>query len=112
MNITLVNVTGVGGKTYAAGYGTYPIQTEFFSMDSFSLENIKSLNLVTDHANSWSIYFKNSLFRNKLNYSDGDFSIAELDEGLRIQFSDPSKMSMTVTVVEIHAQIGPGWVEE
>lgn len=112
INITLVNVTGVGGKTYAAGYGTYPIQTEFFSTDSFSYENIKSLTLVTDHANSWSIYFKNSLFRNKLNYSAGDFSIVAVDEGLQVLFPDPSRMSLTVTVVEIHAQIGPGWIEE
>jgi hypothetical protein len=112
INITLVNVTGVGGKTYAAGYGTYPIQTEFYSMDTFNYENISSLTLITDHENSWSIYFKNSLFRKKLNHSAGDYSIVELDEGIQIQFSDPSRMSLTVTVVEIHAQIGPGWVEE
>jgi hypothetical protein len=111
INLTLVNITGVGGKTYAAGYGTYPIQTYFYQKESSSFENIKSLTIMTEYTNSWRIYIKNSLFRNIFTYSE-DYSISDIDGGFRIDFSDPSLVSISVDAVDIHAQIGPGWIEE
>jgi hypothetical protein len=113
MNITLVNISGVGGKTYAAGYGTYPIQTEYFDMTTFDFTNIKSLTLITDHPNSWDLYFANSMFHNIMS-SPQDFTISAIDDGIRVQF-DPAMISsidLRINLVEIHAQIGPGWVEE
>ncbi len=111
INLTLVNITGIGGKTYAAGYGTYPIQTEFSGNDSFGFENINSIVIMTDYINSWTLFCKNSLFRNKLVLSE-DYSLDEVDGGIRINFFDPSNIDLYVDLVNIDAQIGPGWIEQ
>ena len=66
---------------------------------------------MTDYINSWTLFCKNSLFRNKLVLSE-DYSLDEIDGGIRINFFDPSKIDLLVDIIQIDAQIGPGWIEQ
>jgi len=101
-------IVGVGSR-----YRMYldSIQTEYSGNNSFGFENIKSLVIMTDYINSWTMFCKNSLFRNKLVLSE-DYSLDEIEGGIRINFNDPSNIDLFVNVVNIDAQIGPGWIEQ
>ena len=112
MSITLVNISAVGEKYSATGYGVFPIQTEFYNNSCFNYTDIYSMKVTTEFPNAWSIYIQGTLDRlnNLINYD-----IIETDTGLRIVFKDyrdyPTPVNFIVNYVDIYAQIGPGWVE-
>jgi hypothetical protein len=112
----MVKITPIGGKTNGGGYGTTSILTEYnttiyYESDNkteFQIDNIKYINISTYYSNAWSIFI-NSILKNKL--AESEFFIdVQTDNMVNIQFNITG-ITLKYKIVEIYAQIGPGWVE-
>jgi hypothetical protein len=112
VNITfdIVDITGVGGKTAAGGYGTYPIRTEFVSSNAVVMNDVDSITIATNYPNAWHVAFNSTLIKSAgLTYGT-DFSVTATNSKITISFIGVTT-NLTLTVIEIDAQIAPGWVE-
>jgi len=112
LNITfnVVNVTSVGQKTIASGFGTYPIQTEFYRVtQNVTYTAIQDITLATPLSNAWYM-FTDSLLKTAVNDNQYDLT----DTGHSLVLYDFTSLSVNVSfkIIDIRAQIGPGWVEQ
>lgn len=106
ISINLPNLSGVGGKTTASGYGTTAIQTEYTGSNNINIQDVVQISIKSSYINAWSIYL-NWLCKKSLDPSD--YSIIILNNEVTIQFSNSPDIDLTI--VDINAQIGAGWVE-
>ena len=109
---TIVNISTIGEKRSINGYGTYPIQTEYSNLDdpeTFQIRGVESIAIATDYQNAWHNFLNYTFINEGLIYNS-DFSIDTTDAGLCITFHDRLPQ-ITITIVEIGAQIAPGWIE-
>jgi hypothetical protein len=111
VNITfdIVNILGVGGRTSAGGYGTYPIRTELASSNTVVMNNVNSITIATNYPNAWHLAFNSTLIKSAGLIYDTDFSAADTNGEVTITFN--GVVNLTLKVVEIDAQIAPGWIE-
>jgi hypothetical protein len=117
ISFDVVNISGVVEKTTAAGSGTYPILTEFreISMNTI-FTNVRSIAITTSFSNAWRILLNSSLTGAGLNYVGygSQFWLNDTGQACKLEFLS-SSISPTVNIffkiIEIRAQIGPGWVE-
>lgn len=108
----LVNVSAIGEKMQATGFGTYPIQTEFDSLESINISDVKSFYISTDFPNAWRLYLEDMFSRAGLS-EDVDFSISINENGLIVDLTINDSLSsfFSLKVININTQIGPGWIE-
>jgi len=108
VNITfdIVNITGVGGRTSAGGYGTYPIRTEFVRNTTVLMNNIKNITIATNYPNAWHQAFKSILQSANLTYST-DFSVTDTAGEVTIEFLGVTTVHLALNVIEIDAWIAP-----
>ena len=114
ISFDVVTISGVGQKIIAAGYGTYPIQTEYdeTSVDT-NFTKVRTLTLNTSYANAWLVYLNRTLSQAGLSYG-ANFRLNHIERSLTVDFSSvPSPVNVTVffKIIDIKAQIGPGWIE-
>lgn len=101
--VNLISISVVGEKSSAAGYGTFPIQTEFNNLDEAIYSSVSSIEIETSYPDPWELYLTNII-----NRLDLEFAVEKLDTGVRITFNP---IDLTIVNIDILAQIGPGWVE-
>jgi hypothetical protein len=109
ISFDVVNITSVGQKRIASGFGTYPIQTEFSTVSTnITFTDIRNITLTTPLSNAWYV-FMNALLKNSMNENDYDLT----DTGQAIILDEFSSLTVNVffKVIDIRAQIGPGWIE-
>ncbi|MBE3094875.1 MAG: hypothetical protein IMZ52_07565 [Actinobacteria bacterium] len=107
----IVNITGVGGRTSAGGYGTYPIRTEFVSSHTVVMNDVDSITIATKYPNAWHVAFNSTLIKSAgLRYGP-DFSVADTTGEVTIEFHVGVTVNLALNVIEINAQIAPGWIE-
>jgi hypothetical protein len=112
MSFTIIDVAGVGEKTSAGGYGTYPIRTDFSNIDSRPITDVTNITITTNYQNAWHIFLNSTLNASRLNYgTDNDYWILETDTGVIVEFSDSLTVDLEVDNIVIEAQIAPGWIE-
>jgi hypothetical protein len=111
LSITFVNITGVRGKSFASGIGTYPIYTRVLNTnDQFTtIENVDKLTVLTNYPKAWYTIFNDSLL-----YSGFNYYINPLDINNRVIVdfgSVPSDdYNIILKEVKISAQIAWGIV--
>lgn len=111
LSFNMVRLSGIGGKTSATGYGTYPVQTEFSSSETFYINNVEQITIYTSYTNAWRNFFNDTLSNSALGFSIGNTVDAE---GITVTFFDTDEADLpelSLTVIEIETQISPGWVE-
>jgi hypothetical protein len=106
MTFDIVNITGVGGRTSAGGYGTYPIRTEFVSNITVLMNNIKNITIATNYPNAWHQAFKSTLQSANLTYIT-DFSVTDTAGEVIIEFFGATTVNLALNVIEINAWIAP-----
>ncbi len=106
LSFTIINISGMDGKRFASGYGTYSLYTEFSNSDTYMVNNVKSINITTNYQNAWRIFFDSATLR----YSGLTYVIKDTDDGLTVEFSG-SLGNLFLKVIEISAQVAPGWIE-
>jgi hypothetical protein len=112
LNITfgVVNISSVGQKTIASGFGTYPIQTEFHRISSnVTFTNVRNITIKTPLSNAWFVFINRSL-----RAVDPNLGNIVTDTGQALIIGDFPSITVNVffKIIDIQAQIGPGWVEQ
>ena len=112
ISFPIINVSIIGNKGTVAGYGAYPIQTEFLDNPSFSSSlicDVTEISIKTNYPNAWHIFMNNTIINSGLEY-DKNFSITTDESTATIQFNDPSSVCINLKPTDIGAQIAPGWI--
>jgi hypothetical protein len=104
--IDLPDVDSVGGKTTGSGYGTTAIQTECVGFDNQKIQNISQISIETYYTNAWNIYL-DWILKSVLDTSDYLTTI----NGNEIIFQFFNSPDVDLTIANINAQIGAGWIE-
>ena len=115
----VVNISSIGEKNMMSGFGTAPIQTEFVGISTnITFSDVEYLTITTSFSNAWNSFINHSLLEAGLN-KEGyppQYHLTETEQAATVHFlSDLSGFYPTVSIIfkiiEIQAQIGPGWVE-
>ena len=106
ISLSIVNISVNEGKIGISGFGTYPIYTEFLNSKEYVLTNLTNITINTKYPNSWKTFFNSST----LKYSGLTYTINETTDKITVDFSG-SLGNIFLKVVDINAQIGPGWNE-
>ena len=106
----LINVVGVGGKTTVSGYGTYPVQTQFYRSNQTVITNVNTITIRTHYRNAW-INFLNSTLSHAGLTAGADYTLAEAAGQVTLTFLPGVNADVYVNDVTIRSQIAPGWVE-
>jgi hypothetical protein len=110
ISFTIINIQPIGDKRSIGGYGTYPIQTEYSSSNPSTAKNIddvKSIKINTNYPNSWQNFLSKTLTNSVL---DKDFDINVNENEVEVIFLS-NYPKVNIQVVDISAQIAPGWIE-
>ncbi len=108
INLEVVNISSIGQKMIASGYGTYPIQTEFYNVSSnVTFTNVSSISFTTPLSHAWSFYLNETLKSEDLSLTG---IVTDSGQEVVLDLSQFSTVRVTLKVIDIHAQIGPGWV--
>ena len=106
--------TNIGGKPSVSGYGTYPVRTEFFGIESNLITNISAINIYTDHPYVWKSYINKTF--NRSGFDPVDIYDTTINgKNLEIDFSTSNGEGLFFDIIlnisNIKVQLGPGWVE-
>jgi len=105
----VVNITSIGQKTIASGFGTYPIQTEFYKIASnLTFTNPRMITLTTPLSNAWSLFLNQSL---KAADPSLISIVTDTPQAVSLNLSGHA-VHVILRIIDIRAQIGPGWVEQ
>jgi len=110
LSFKIIRLVGIGGKTSAGGYGTYPVQTKFFSSEIFYINNVEQITIDNSYNNAWRNYFDDTLSDSALNFSIDN---AADGHGITITFFDTDEADfpeIILNLIEIEIQISPGWI--
>ncbi len=117
----LINISSVGQKNMMSGFGTSPIQTEFVGISkNITFPNVTSMTVTTPFSNAWFMYINHSLIGaglNKVGYP-AQYLLTDTGSAIDLQFLSSNvnpefypTANIVFRIIEIQAQIGPGWVE-
>jgi len=110
LTFSIVKINAVSSKSFASGYGIYPIYTESInpSFQYTEINNVTNINFTTDYPNAWRIALNNTL-----RYSGMDHNLNVSNDGLNVEFEDDTGRFYTLFIreVEISTQIGFGIAE-
>ena len=109
LSFDVINVLGIGKKS-VSGYGSYPIQTKFSDTNVTDITDVQSIALDTSYQNAWNVLINSTFSKKGLN-EGSDFWINTTDSGIKIKFASALDVDITLKIVNILAQIGPGWIE-
>jgi hypothetical protein len=111
ISFQIANISSAEDKTSVSGYGIYPIKTEFSStLTPIIITNVNNLTITTKYTNAWEI-FLNRTFSQSYDLEYGThFTISENSDGLKIEFLPGFKLNIFITIYNINAQVGPGWI--
>jgi len=115
ISFTITNISTVGGKSTIAGYGTYPVQTEFSEYNDTIpiLQNISTITIGTEYQNAWHRFINGTLRNQGLNYNGYgvDYLIALNETGITVKFTNSTTVNLNIKFIQIDAQVAPGWIE-
>jgi hypothetical protein len=114
----LVKITEQGDKTSTNGYTTSAIQVKLLDVDYNTIDDVEQIKIITNYKESWYVFFKSILESPYASDELKDNYIFNPDppvgNEIIIDFTDPlitDKPDLNLKIVEIGAQLGPGWVE-
>ena len=111
ISFILVDISGIGGKISSSGYGTSPIQTEFLSSNISIIPNVQYINITTFYPNAWSVFINSTLSPLEEEAGGWDFFGISID-GNKVIVKFTKRVDLSpLKIVNIGAQIGPGFVE-
>lgn len=108
------NISTLAKKGSVSGYGIYPIQTEFINSEKLpEIKNISSISFDTNYVTSWHSFLNGSLINAGLNYYGYgiNYSINASNKKVILEFNDSIIVNLHLNVIDIGAQIAPGWIE-
>jgi len=120
ISFDVVNISSIGSKIIAAGYGICGIQTEFIDISTnITYTDVSTMTIATSFSPAWFVFISRSLIDAglKLEVDPPQVILTDMGNALKLDFPSPeySEFYPTVNIIfkitEIQAQVGPGWVE-
>ena len=109
----IVSFIDIAGKEYISGHGTHQIQIEYARKNTTTIMNVDTITITTDYLLAWHDFLNSTLLASGLTYGDSnDFVITENNTEITIDFNDALSVDITLKIVDINIQIGPGWIEK
>jgi len=114
VNMSVVNIKGMAGKTSASGYGTYSVRTNYSGYSDYkAMARSITINITTKYPSAWYRYM-NSTIKN----SDIDSTTYNISMGnsyVSVVLNGPQgggvyDINFYMRTTDIYAQVGPGWV--
>ena len=110
ISFDVVNISSIGQKTIAAGSGACGIQTEFYDVSTnITFTDIINMTIDTYFSNAWFNFLNNTLLKAGLN--SNQFTLTKTDQAIDLNFVATLTVNIFLRIIEIQAQIGPGWIE-
>ncbi|MCJ7572500.1 MAG: hypothetical protein MUO82_11620 [Candidatus Thermoplasmatota archaeon] len=110
ISFDVINISSVGQKTIAAGSGTCGIQTEFRDISTnISFTDVSNMTITTSFSNAWFVFINQSLMEAGLNLNQ--FNLNKMGQDVKLNFKSTLTVNIIFKIIEIQAQIGPGWIE-
>ena len=110
ISFSIINISATGGKTSINSYGNVKIQTSYLTSSNRTINDIQNITILTDYPNSWKTYLNSTLNDSGLTYTD-DYSIVDISNGIRIDFTSSYTENIIMQLFNIRAQIGHGWIK-
>jgi hypothetical protein len=112
----VVNISSIGLKTIAAGYGICGIQTEFNDISTdIIFTNISNITIATSFRYGWFGFINRTLCEAGLNsaVNPSQFILTDTGQAIKLDFLSSSNLTVNIIfkIIEIRAQVGPGWIE-
>jgi hypothetical protein len=118
ISFDVINISSLAQKNMMSGFGTSPIQTEFVGISkNITFSDVDSMIITTPFSNAWFIFINHSLMDAGLNEEGQPPQCLLNDTGQAVTMyfllnpSSNFKVNIIFKIIEIQAQIGPGWVE-
>jgi len=110
ISFDVVNISSIGQKIMMSGFGTAPIQTEFLGISkNITFSKVHYLNITTPFSNAWLVFINHSLMGAGLNPSQ--YILTDTGQAVKVHFLSPLTVNIIFKIIEIQAQVGPGWIE-
>lgn len=111
ISFTIINISTIGNKSSIGGYGTYPIQTEYSTFNPSPIPtdriyNVSYIIISTNYPNSWSNFFSKTLINSGL-----QANTIKNENNVVVEFKNNFLPIVNIQLVNISAQIAPGWIE-
>ncbi|MBU0497610.1 MAG: hypothetical protein KKC68_00820 [Candidatus Thermoplasmatota archaeon] len=106
----LFNIIGVGGKTSVSGYGTYPVQTQFYRLNETTVNNIQTITITTKYRTAWDNFLRSTFTQAGLTINT-DYTLSNAGGKITLTFLPVINADLHLKVIEIRSQIAPGWIE-
>lgn len=100
VTLTLYNFSGLTGKAFVSGYGTYVLSNQFIRRTTYSMKKITDIEIITAYPEAWADFFNSSAFL----HSGLTYSITTLDDAVYIVFSD-TVGNFDIEVIDIRSQL-------
>ncbi len=84
VSMSLLNVSGLNGKTFVSGYGTYVISNEFTGRQHYTMLNVTNIKITTAYPEAWRDFFNSSCFV----YSGLNYSMTLSNDTVHLAFHD------------------------
>jgi hypothetical protein len=115
ISFTIINISKIVGKTSSSGYGTIPIQTDFLNINNLpTIMNVTNISIFTNYQNAWYNFINGTLIKAGLNYNgygtNYTINISKEDR-LLVEFKPVVTVHLNIKLIEVEAQIAPGWIE-
>lgn len=114
ISFNIVNISSFGLKNIETGSGTSGIQTEFSDISTdMNLTEVHNITIVTSFSNAWFVFINHLLTEAGLDSTanPAQFTLTNTEQALKLEFHSTLTVNMFFKIIEIQAQIGPGWVE-
>ena len=106
-----VNFSDNTGNKHTTGHGNSPILLEYIGKNVSTINNVDTIDLVTEYTSAWYNFLNSTIKDAGLTYgSANDFVITENDNGISVDFDDALIVNLNIRIIEIDFQIGPGWI--
>jgi len=114
ISFDVINISGVGQKTIASGFGTYGIQTQFNDVSTNIIFNdVRNITIGSQFLNSWFVFISSSLKGIGLNpeSSPPHFTLTDTGQFVKLEFQSNLTVNINFKIINILVQIGPGWIQ-
>jgi hypothetical protein len=114
LSFDLVNVSSIGLKTIATGYGIYGLQTEYnYTSTNMLFMDVRNITINSHFSSAWFVFINSVLRDAGLNSetNPSQFVLTDLGQSLELNFSSNLTVNMNLKIIEIQVQVGPGWIK-
>ena len=115
ISFDVINVSSIGQKIIASGYGTYGLQTEYnYISMNMSYLDVSNVTIWSHFSSSWFVFINSLLKDAGLNSetNPSQFILTDYGQFITLDFSSDITVDINLKIIEMQVQIGPGWVKQ